>query len=175
MRTLIVKNPSTTRDQLLNLVNEIPGAWVGLKIAALLLVVEGQRPGWITDVLGLTRMSLSRWIHGVNGHGVGALKERPRPGRPGRLNRELQKALERHLEKTPSDFGLSRSRWDGPTVVVHLKKQFGIKLKVRQAQYWMHQLGYRMKRASHVYIQARAQDAQKFRRHIKKAPDTSAP
>ena len=48
------------------LAGSAPGAWVGIKIAALLLVLEGQRPGWICDVLGLTRMSLSRWIHRVN-------------------------------------------------------------------------------------------------------------
>ena len=38
-------------------------------------------------------------------------------------------------------------RWDGPTLATHLKRQFGIQLKVRQAQQWMHQLGYRLKRA----------------------------
>ena len=55
-------NHSGARIRLLALAEEIPGAWVGIKIAALLLVLEGQRPGWITEVLGLTRMSLSRWI-----------------------------------------------------------------------------------------------------------------
>jgi transposase-like protein len=39
---------------------------MGIKIAALLLVLEGQRPGWIADVLGITRQSLNLWIHRVN-------------------------------------------------------------------------------------------------------------
>ena len=59
-------------------------------------------------------------------------------------------------------------QWDGPTLVVHLKRRFGISLEVRQAQIWMHQLGYRMKRASHAYLQARSEDAHRFQRALKK-------
>ena len=41
-------------------------------------------------------------------------------------------------------------------------------LKVRQAQMWMHQLGYRLKRASHAYLQARTAEARRFQRGLKK-------
>ena len=57
---LSLTHSGAKKERLLALAEEIPGAWVGIKIAALLLVLEGQRPGWITEVLGLTRMSLSR-------------------------------------------------------------------------------------------------------------------
>ena len=133
---LALTHSSASREQLFALAESVPGAWIGIKIAALLLVLEGQRPGWICDVLGLTRMSLSRWIHGVNAGGVEAL--RPKPGRPSRLDAKLQKALQADLEKSPQDFGLNRVQWDGPTLVTHLKRHFGIPLKVRQAQKWMH-------------------------------------
>jgi len=171
MKALTLQHPEATRARLLSLAEEIPGAWIGIKIAGLLLLLEGQRSGWITDVLGLTRMSWSRWVRSVNQSGVEALKEQPRPGRPVRLNKMIQKSLEVHLEKTPMEYGLPRARWDGPTLVVHLKKKFGVALTVRHAQRWMHQLGYRMKRASHVYLQGRAEEAQKFRRRIKKTPN----
>ena len=79
------------KERLLALAENIPGAWVGIKIAALLLVLEGQRPGWISEVLGLTRMSLSRWIHSVNQSGLSALQPRTRSGRPTRLTSGMQK------------------------------------------------------------------------------------
>ncbi len=166
--TLTLTHAEATKERLLTFAQTIPGAWVGLKIAALLLVVEGQRPGWICDVLGLTRMSLSRWIHTVNRGGVAALNPKPRPGRPTRLPPRVQKALAAHLEKPPEEFGLHRAQWDGPTVVVHLRRRFGVKLTVRQAQRWMHHLGYRLKRASYTYLQARAEQAQRFQRALKK-------
>ena len=71
--SLQLTHPEATRARLGALANETPGAWVGMKIAALLLILEGQRPGWISEVLGLTRMSLTRWIHGLNADGLLAL------------------------------------------------------------------------------------------------------
>ena len=166
--TLQLTHPEATRARLMTLARETPGAWIGIKIAALLLILEGQRPGWITEVLGLTRMSLSRWMHGVNATGVHALQPKRRPGRPARLTPQVRHALAAHLERSPQAFGLPRVQWDGPTLVVHLQRQFGIGLKVRQAQLWMHQVGYRLKRASHVYVQARTAEARRFQRALKK-------
>lgn len=153
--TLNLTHPEATREGLIAFARKTPGVYIGIKIAALLLILEGQRPGWIVDVLGLTRQSLNTWMHKVNEGGLGRLRVLPRPGRPGRLTPELQQELESHLEKSPLEFGLNRVRWDGPTLVVHLKRQFGIKLKVRQAQMWMHQMGYRLKHASYVYLPRR--------------------
>lgn len=170
MKRLSLHHPDLVRGQLLDLAQRVPGAGVGMKIAALLLVLEGQRSGWITQVLGLTRMSLSRWVGGVNREGIEFLRPKPRPGRPGQLTEELAQQLQDHLETSPREFGWSRVGWDGPTLVVHLKKYFGINLKVRQAQKWMHRLGYRMKRAGYVYLQARSEDARRFHRSLKKTP-----
>ena len=166
--TLSLEHKDATKEKLLAMADQIPGAWVGMKIAALLLVLEGQRTGWITEVLGLTRMSMSRWIHGINEEGLEFLKPKPRAGRPSRLEQKIQQALEAHLEKSPREFGLNRAQWDGPTVAIHLKRFFGISLKVRQAQRWMHYLGYRMKRAGYSYLQAKSHEAQKFQRALKK-------
>ena len=168
--SLKLVHPEASRDALLNAAREIPGAFVGIKIAALLLTLEGQRPGWIAEVLGLTRQSLNLWMHKVNEKGLQSLQPVKRPGRPARLTPQVRRELEEHLEKSPEEFGLNRARWDGPTLVLHLKNQFGIHLKVRQAQSWMHQLGYRMKRASYTYLQARSEDAKRFRRKLKKTP-----
>jgi transposase len=172
--SLEVVHPEASRDGLLQAAREIPGAMIGIKIAALLLTLEGQRPGWIAEVLGLTRQSLNLWMHKVNEQGLKSLKPVKRPGRPARLTPQVCHKLEEHLEKSPEEFGLNRVRWDGPTLVVHLKSQFGIHLKVRQAQSWMHQLGYRMKRAGYSYLQGRSEDARKFRRRLKKTPDSGS-
>jgi len=168
--SLTLTHPAATRERLLALADTVPGAGVGLKIAALLLILEGQRPGWIAEVLGLTRMSLNRWIHGVNAAGVEALRPKPKPGRPSRLTPPLRAALVRDLEKFPEELGLNRVQWDGPTLVTHLKRRFGLRLHVRQAQQWLHQLGYRLKRASYSYLQARAEEAARFQRALKKTP-----
>jgi transposase len=166
--TLTLAHPEATREGLIQFAHQTPGAEVGVKVAALLLILEGQRPSWIIEVLGLTRQSLNNWMHGVNERGLSALKALPRPGRPTQLTAKVQKALEEDLERTPLDFGLNRVQWDGPTLAVHMKRRFGIKLKVRQAQMWMHRLGYRLKHSSYIYLQARAEEAKEFSRALKK-------
>ena len=115
-------------------------------------------------------MSLNRWVHRVNVQGVAALKPATRAGRPSRLTPALGKLLARDLDKSPQTLGLNRAQWDGPTLVTYLKRRWGVTLKVRQAQYWMHQLGYRMKRARYTYLQARGEDARRFQRALKENP-----
>jgi len=166
--TLTLSHPEATREGLLSFARKTPGAAIGIKVAALLLVLEGQRPSWIIEILGLTRQSLNNWMHGVNERGVAALKALPRPGRPTQLTSNVQRRLERDLERSPLEFGLNRVRWDGPTLAVHMKRQFGIKLKVRQAQMWMHRLGYCLKHSSYTYLQARSEEAKRFSRVLKK-------
>ena len=168
--SLELRHPEVTRAHLFALARATPGARLGRKIAALLLLLEGQRPGWIAEVLGLTRMTLTRWIHGANAEGLVALTPKPRPGRPPRVTAAVRRTLARHLDQSPAAFGLPRVQWDGPTLVVHLERRFGIHLKVRQAQLWLHQLGYRLKRASYSYLQARSTDARAFQRRLKKTP-----
>ena len=98
------------------------------------------------------------------------MRPKPKPGRPSRLTPPLRAALVRDLEKFPEELGLNRVQWDGPTLVTHLKRRFGLRLHVRQAQQWLHQLGYRLKRASYSYLQARAEEAARFQRALKKTP-----
>ena len=107
--SLNLESPAAKRQELLALAERVPGAWIGMKIAALLLIVEGQRPGWIAEVLGLTRMSLCRWIHAVNEQGVQSLVPQPKAGRPATLTPKMRRELEAHLERRPQRLGRDRS------------------------------------------------------------------
>jgi len=166
--TIFLTHPGATRERLVAYAKGIPGAWIGLKIAALLLILEGQRPGWISDVLGLTRQSLNRWMREVNKQGLKSLESKPKNGRRSQLTEDVRKQVEKDLEKSPLEFGINRAQWDGPTLAVHLKRQFGVQIKARQAQRWMHRLGYTLKRGAYSYLQAKAKDARKFRQALKK-------
>lgn len=168
MKALTLNHKEVTRENLLKVTISIPGAWIGIKVAALLLVLEDKPRGWISELFGIDRVNLSRWINRVNVEGLKGLEERPRSGRPSQLTEEVCKELEEHLEKEPLEFGLERFKWDGPTLSKHLREYFGIRIKVRQAQYWMHKLGYTVKRASYTYMQARVQDAKRFKKGFKK-------
>lgn len=48
--TLQLTHPEAKREELISFARQIPGAFIGIKIAALLLLIEGQRPGWVIEV-----------------------------------------------------------------------------------------------------------------------------
>jgi transposase len=168
MKALSITRNDVTPEALLRLAMETPGAWLGVKIAVVLLVRAGQRPSTVTALFGLSRTTVTAWVHRVNREGVRGLLERPRPGRPSQLTPRIRRQVDAHLAHSPVEYGWSRAQWDGPMLVQHLRKYFGVRIKVRQAQHWLHHLGYRLKRAGYSYVQARAEDARQFRESLKK-------
>ena len=113
MRALTITNESVTRETLLEMAERIPGAWIGIRIAALLLLLEGWKSSQIARLFGLTRWSVVRWIQRANEKGILGVEAKRQPGRPCRLDEQIQRALEEDLEKSPRALGLKRNRWDG--------------------------------------------------------------
>ncbi len=142
MKALTVTNRAVTRDVLLRMAEKVSGAWIGLRIAAMLLVLEGWRSTEIARLFDVARWSVVKWIRRVNEEGVSALEDRKRSGRPCRLSPEVQGDLEKALRRDPREFGLQRNRWDGIVVVEYLRRVHGARLKVRQAQRWIRRLGF---------------------------------
>jgi transposase len=175
MRALQIRRSGVTRERLLALAEEIPGAWLGVKIAVLVLLLDGYRPTFLARLFGVSRMSLTRWVHRLNRQGLAGVVEKPRPGRPTQLTARLRRQVLADLEKSPEQHGLPRAAWDGPTLAVHLRRRFGVHLKVRQAQNWLHRLGYRLTRPGYVYLQAKKAEAEKFHRQLKKTAPSEAP
>jgi transposase len=171
MKALTATNKSLTREALLKMAEQTPGAWIGIRIAALLLLLEGWKSSQIARLFGLTRWSIVRWIQRANEKGVAGVAEKKRPGRPGRIDEQIQKALEKDLEKSPRELGLKRNRWDGVVVVEYLERIHGIGLKVRQAQRWIRRLGFSLRQPIYRYAQATTEGVEEFRKTVKKTPE----
>ena len=168
MKTLQLEHPDLTRSKLLALADTIPGAWLGLKIAAFLLCLQGWRPGDIAVLMGLSRMAFWKWVRAANEQGLQAWQPTPRPGRRPRLSAEQQQQLELALEQSPEKFGLARARWDGPLVVSYVRQVFQVDLKVRQAQRWLHRLGFVLLQPAYRYVQAKRRGVGRFTKQVKK-------
>lgn len=168
MKALTVTNRAVTREALLRMGKEIPGAWTGFRIAAILLLLEGWKSTQIAKLFHVTRWSVVKWIRRVNEEGVSGLEDRERPGRPCRLSPDVQRILDKALQKHPRELGLKRNRWDGILVVEYLRRVHGVQLKVRQAQRWIRRLGFSMRKPIYRYAQATAEGVEEFRETIKK-------
>ena len=134
MKALTIINENVTRAGLLEMARMIPGAWIGIRIAAILLILDGWKSSQTARLFDLSRWSLVKWIQRANEEGLLGLGDKKRPGRPCRLNKEVLEELEKALERKPEEFGLKRKRWDGIVVVEYLERFHGVQLKVRQTQ-----------------------------------------
>jgi transposase len=171
MKSLAITNKSVNREALLKMAEKVPGAWIGLRIAAILLLLEGWKSTQIARLFGLTRWSVVKWIQRINAEGVDGVKEVHRPGRPPRLDVEIQQALEEVLQKSPRSLGLKRNRWDGLVVAEYLRRVHGVHMKVRQAQRWIRRLGFSLRQPIYRYVQATEEGVGEFRKTVKKTPD----
>lgn len=168
MKPLQIIHDEVTREALLQKAELIKGAWIGIRIAGLLLLLAGWKSTAVAKLFNLSRPAVIGWIKKANAQGLNCLEDAARPGRPGQLNEKVAQQLEEALGKSPEEYGLSRFRWDGIVVVEFLKRQFDISIKPRQARNWLKKLGYVKKQPVHFYVQASRHSVEEFRKGLKK-------
>lgn len=173
MRALQITNKQVTREALLKMAEIVPGAWVGIRIAGLLLILSGWRSTQVARLFGLSQWSVVKWIGHANLEGTAMVEDQPRPGRPSRLSVSCKRALEHALQKSPKDFGIERARWDGIVVVEYLNRFHQVRIRVRRAQLLLHDLGYALKQPIYRYAQASQEGVKSFQKALKKTPDGS--
>ncbi len=168
MKALVLTHPDLTRTNLLSLANTIPGAWLGLKLAAFLLLLAGWKATQVTALLGVSRMGLWQWMTTANRAGLAAWQPARHPGRRPRLSAAQQQQLELALLQSPALAGLKRPRWDGPLVAEYVRQTCGVQLSVRHAQRWLRRLGFVLLQPTYRYVQAKKSGTVRFTKHIKK-------
>ena len=173
MKALTISNSSVTKQALLEMAQREPCIWLGIRIAAGLLVLKGWSSSQVAELFDVSRWTAVQWIQRLNEQGVEGIEEKPRPGRPVRMNAHIQMQLEQALMSNPREHGLSRNRWDGVAVVEYLEREHGVRLKVRQAQRWMRRLGFSLRRPIYRYALATSEGVEDFSERIKKTPPTS--
>lgn len=168
MKPLKISHAGVTRKALVGMADSIPGAWIGIRIAGLLLLLSGWKSTAVSQLFGLSRQAVVDWVRKANRLGLDSIHDVARSGRPTRLDRAAQQKLEKALRQSPEAFGLKRTRWDGVVMVEFLRQECNVELKLRQARNWLKRLGFVLKRPVYRYLQASNKGVARFRRGLKK-------
>lgn len=104
------------------------------RLHGLLLLAAGHSCREVAELFGEDETTVQRWMHRFEESGLQGLREHKRPGRPGALDPVRWRELEGDLRKSPQDFGLTATVWDGASLAEHLRQRFGVRLGVRQCQ-----------------------------------------
>lgn len=94
----------------------------------------------ISQMSGVPRRTLSRWVKDVDEKGFESLRAKKPRGRTSRLSSEQKKELKEILSQPAEEQGYYK--WDGVTLSDYIKEKYDIDLKVRQCQRLFHELGF---------------------------------
>ena len=95
----------------------------------------------IQMMLARSRGFVQRWVYASRDGGIGALRERPRPGRAPKLARELEARLKARIDAGPTAAdGVCTLR--GKDVQRILKHEFGVTYTLDGIYPLLHRLGY---------------------------------
>jgi transposase len=124
------------------------------RLHGLLLVTAGQSCRQVAELFGEDGTTVQRWVRRFERGGLEALREGERPGRPRALDPAQWRKLQSDLRKSPREFGLAATLWDGPVLSAHLRRRYGVDLGVRQCQRLFRRMGFRLRKPRPQLAQA---------------------
>jgi transposase len=94
------------------------------------LLRQGDQPVEVAQRVGVDRRSVRRWKAAARERGSKALRAKPVPGRPRKLNAPSWKGLERDLLKGAQAAGFPTDLWTCPRIVELIRSHFGVPYEV---------------------------------------------
>lgn len=144
------------------------------RLRAVALLNREHPPVEVARMLGVDRRSVRRWKAAYLKNGADAIKAKPSPGRPQKLDVRAKKELERKLLKGAKAAGFPTDLWTCPRVAQVIFTCFGIRYHVDHIGRLLRSLGWSPQKPQR---RAAERDEEEIKRwikqewpHIKKKP-----
>ena len=113
-----------------------------LRVRAVDQIERGAHPELVAETLGLNRSTAYGWLAKYREGGKEALKARPVPGRPPKLNgRQLQRLYRLIVGKDPRQLSFEFALWTREMVREVIYREFGVGLSAVSVGRMLHKLG----------------------------------
>jgi transposase len=130
-----------TPEQLHDIGQAIAQKRLWRRVQAVVLAKQGRTAQDIADSLGCSLKAVTNWVTQYNRGGIQALHERPRSGRPPRLDLREYPRLKRRLDAPPRpEDGVCTLR--GLDVQRILEQEFGVLMSLQAVYDLLHRFGY---------------------------------
>ena len=130
-----------TLDQLHDLVQAIPQKRLWRRAQAVVLAKQGRTAQDIADALGCSLKAVKNWVAQYNHGGIPALHERPRCGRPLRLDPQEYPRLKQRLDAPPRPEDVVCT-FRGRDIQRILEREFGVLMSLQAVYDLLRRLGY---------------------------------
>jgi len=134
------------------------------RLGAIALFQEGFQPVEIAQKLGVGRRSVRLWKAQFLAGGSEAIRARPAPGRPWKLDKAARSALEALLLRGARAAGYTTDLWTCPRVARVISRRFGIDYHVDHIGRLLRSLGWSPQKPQRRAIE---RDEEAIRRWVK--------
>ena len=110
--------------QLESLYKSAPNAKLAKRFLAILKLYLGKTIPETAALIHASAVSVRLWVHRWNTEGPDGLQEKPRSGRPPKLDPSQQAELVKTVQNSPKDVGYENSTWILKGIVDHVKKKY---------------------------------------------------
>jgi transposase len=145
-----------------------------LRIQGILMSLDGQTTGDISQQLKVHRSTVPLWIEHWNRYGEEGLWEGERRGRPAGLNESQRQKLCDILDSGPVAYGLETGIWTSPLVSQIIRDEFRRDYHPGHVRKLLRRLGYSVQRPTTRLVQADTKQKRKWVRYrypnLKKTP-----
>ncbi len=132
------------------------------RLAAILKIAAGDPPDLVADALDVHIATVYRWIERyAHQYDSDDLLERPRSGRPRKLQALDDHTLEQLLTASPEQYGYRATAWTVALLRSHIHQHFNLIVSDETLRRRLHQQEYRWKRPRYVYRDADPHKGQK--------------
>jgi len=96
----------------------------------------------IAEIVGRSRLSVTRWLHEFETHGLLALWPGKSTGRPPKADADFQAALVAAIEQNPRNLGYPFTRWSVDLLGEHLRRKLHVDVSYSTVYNTLKRLGY---------------------------------
>ena len=137
---------------------------VSARLLALANALEGMPREEAARLAGMTGQTLGDWVHRYNAEGVAGLRDRPRAGRPCRLDEGRQAALKALVLRGPKLARDGCVAWRARDLCGLVERRFGVSYSEAGMLRLLHGLDLSWQKARPVHPEADAKAQERFKK-----------
>lgn len=126
---------------------------------AIRLLHLGYKPEKVAEMQAVSRATLYGWIRRWQSEKLAGLANKPKSGRPPKIDDEYSLALDDLLEKEPSELGYDFTIWTIDRLRMHLEQKTKISLSESRFRALLKRKGYRYRRPKYDLSYLQDKDA----------------
>lgn len=135
---------------------------VALRAQMILLSARGFSVPDIADIQATSDVTLYKWLDRFEAEGAEGLYDRPREGRPPKVDEHIEEVVEETLSQAPTEQNYNFTYWTVPLLVEHLKRTVEESFCAETIRSLLHRLGFRWRRPRWAVMREDPQEAEQM-------------